>query len=89
MRSYIAVLVLGVSVALVGCTKSQSENCKKLIACSEALTAGSGAAMESAYGKDGACWKDSASSDACTKACDTAMGAMKAMPAFGTTAACK
>jgi hypothetical protein len=89
MRSYIAVLVIGVSLALVGCTKSQSENCKKLIACSEALSPGTGASMETAYGKDGACWKSSEASDACTKACDTAMAGFKAMPAFGTTAACK
>jgi hypothetical protein len=89
MKTYIAVLVLGVSMALVGCTKSQSENCKKLIACTESLNPGSGAAMESAYGKDGACWKDSASADACTKACDTAMGGLKAMPNFGSNAACK
>ena len=89
MRSYIAVLVLGVSVALVGCTKSQSENCKKLVACTESLNPGSGAAMESAYGKDGACWKSSEASDACTKACDSAMTGLKAMPAFATNAACK
>lgn len=89
MRSTIFVAVLGVSFALVGCTKSQAENCKKLIACTEGMTAGSGATMEMAYGKDTACWKDSAAADACTKACDSAMSTLKAMPTFGTTAACK
>jgi hypothetical protein len=82
-------LSLAVSFAFLGCAKSQSENCKKLIACSEAMVPGTGASLETTYGKDGACWKSSEASDACTKACDAAMGGMKANPAFANTAACK
>ena len=89
MRKLVVLLTVGIAVALTGCAKSQSENCKKLIACTEALTPGTGAAMESSYGASGACWKNSDSADACTKACDQAMGALKAMPNFGTIAACK
>ena len=56
MRKLVVLLTVGIAVALTGCTKSQSENCKKLIACTEALTPGTGAAMESSYGASGACW---------------------------------
>ena len=82
MRRLLAVAVIGLSFAFVGCAKSQSENCKKLIACTEALNPGTGAAMEASYGASGACWKDSAAADACTKACDQALEGLKAMPDF-------
>jgi len=89
MRKLVAVLSAGICLAFVGCSKGQSENCKKLIACSEALNPGTGAAMETSYGPKGACWKDSTSADACSKACDSAMASLKAMPNFATIAACK
>lgn len=89
MRNIVALIAVVASVAFVGCTKSQSENCKKLIACSEALSPGTGASMEASYGPDGACWKSGDAAAACTTACDNAMAGFKAMPAFGTTAACK
>src|SRR5438552_7021208 len=76
MRRIVVMMALGVSFAFAGCTKSQSENCKKLIACSEALVPGTGASMEASYGASGACWKSSEAADACTKACDTAMEGM-------------
>ena len=89
MRRTVVMMALGMSFAFLGCTKSQSENCKKLIACSEALVPGTGSSMEASYGTSGACWKSSEAADACTKACDTAMEGMKANPAFANTAACK
>jgi hypothetical protein len=89
MRKLVTLLSIVACVGVVGCTKSQSENCKKLVACSEALNPGSGAAMETAYGSSGACWKNSDSAAACTSACDAAMTGMKAMPSFATTDACK
>ena len=88
MKNIVAVAVL-FCVAFTGCTKSQSENCKKLVACTEALNPGTGAAMEASYGASGACWKNGDSAAACTTACDSAMAGMKAMPAFATNAACK
>jgi hypothetical protein len=89
MSRTLVMLTVALSFAFAGCAKSQSENCKKLIACSEAMVAGTGASLEASYGKDGACWKSSEASDACTKACDSAMTGMKANPAFANTAACK
>jgi len=89
MRKVIVLLSVVACFSVVGCAKSQSENCKKLIACSEALNPGTGAALESSYGPSGACWKDSAAADACTQACDQAMAGLKAMPNFGSVAACK
>ena len=89
MRKFVALMAVVSCFAFVGCTKSQSENCKKLIACSEALSPGTGAAMESSYGASGACWKNGDSAAACTTACDNAMAGYKAMPSFATTAACK
>ena len=89
MTRFLGVAVLGLSFALAGCAKSQSENCKKLIACTEKMVPGTGASMEASYGKDGACWKSSEAADACTKACDQAMEGMKANPAFANTAECK
>ena len=89
MRRFLAVAVLGFAFAFAGCAKSQSENCKKLIACTEKLVPGTGASMEASYGKDGACWKSSEAADACTKACDQAMEGLKANPAFANTTECK
>ena len=89
MRKIVALFAVVGCFAFVGCTKSQSENCKKLIACSEALSPGTGAAMESSYGKDGACWKSGDAATACTAACDQAIAGYKAMPNFATTDACK
>ena len=89
MRQIVLMLTVGLSLAGVGCTKSQSETCKKLIACSEALSPGTGTALETSYGSSGACWKSSEAAEACTKACDQAMAGLKAMPKFGDIAACK
>jgi hypothetical protein len=89
MRHTLLMLTLGLSFAFAGCAKSQSENCKKLIACSEAMVPGTGASLTTTYGPDGACWKSSEAADACTKACDSAMAGLKANPAFANTAACK
>ena len=89
MRKFVALFAVVGCFAFVGCTKSQSENCKKLIACSEALSPGTGAAMESSYGPSGACWKSGDAAAACTTACDSALEGFKAMPGFDTNAACK
>lgn len=91
MRQFVALFAVIGCFAFVGCTKSQSENCKKLIACSEALNpgTGTGAAMETSYGKEGACWKNGDTAAACTAACDNAIAGFKAMPNFASTDACK
>jgi hypothetical protein len=89
MRNLVALLSVVLCLAGSGCGKSQSENCKKLIACSEALSPGTGAAMETSYGASGNCWKSGDAAAACTSACDAAMTSYKAMPSFATTAACK
>ena len=89
MRKIVALFAVAGCFAFAGCSKPQSESCKKLIACSEALTPGTGATMETSYGKDGACWKNGDSAAACTAACDNAMAAFKSMPSFATSDACK
>ena len=89
MRILVAILTIGLGLTIVGCGKSQSANCKKLIACTEALNPGTGTAMEASYGASGACWKDGAAADACIKACDAAIEGLKASPEFANKPACK
>jgi len=72
-------LVLGAVAVLfmVGCGPSQSAECKKYLACSEAVTAGSTSSLTSSYGPTGTCWTTStASADACTAACKTALSSL-------------
>jgi len=88
MRKIVALFAVVGCFAFSGCAKSQSESCKKLITCSEALSAGTGAAMEASYGPSGACWKSDMAARACTTACDSAMDGLKAVRGFGTNAAC-
>jgi hypothetical protein len=66
----------------------QAPICAKLIACSDALVAGTGQSMESSYGATGACWKTSETRLACRKACEQGMEALKANPAFNAMPAC-
>lgn len=82
-------LVLGAVAALVlvGCG-GQSAECKKYIECANALSAGSGDALNSTYGPQGTCWTTSAAAaTACTDACKAALAT--ASSGANAPAACK
>jgi hypothetical protein len=72
-----AVSLRGLVVAvLLGCVSAacgpnvQSEACKKMIDCANAIRAGSGdAAYGPTYGVDGRCWLTDGASEACTDTC--------------------
>ena len=72
-------LVLGAiaALSLVACG-GQSAECKKYIECANALSAGSGDALNSTYGTSGTCWTTSAATaQACTDACKSALATAK------------
>lgn len=70
------------SVVLCACGPgAQSEECKKMIDCANALEAGSGdAAYGPTYGVNGSCWLTSGASSACTERCQTLVDRMASRP---------
>jgi hypothetical protein len=73
-------IVLGVSAALflVACGGGQSAECKKYLACTEAVSPGSSSTLESSYGPNGACWSNGGqAADLCTSACTAALASAK------------
>jgi hypothetical protein len=86
------------SKSLVAAAQSRSEpkvllpvaaECSRLIACSEALTPGSGPSLMMTYGKTGQCWKTKQNSDSCTSACTKRLGDLSQTKGFGTAPACR
>lgn len=83
------VVALGLAVVLSACgPRAQSDECKKMIDCANALEAGSGdAAYGPTYGASGSCWLTSGASDACTDTCQTLVDRMASRP--NAPAACR
>lgn len=85
MRALLALLCVGA----VACGRpAQSEDCKKLIACANALRDGSGdAAYGPTYGTDGTCWLTDGAASACTETCKSLTESMARRP--GAASICK
>jgi hypothetical protein len=75
--------------ALLACGRpAQSEDCKRMIACANALRAGSGdGAYGPTYGPDGTCWLTDSAASACTETCKSLADSMARRP--DAPAACK
>lgn len=83
MRPRLRALLLGVlALTALACgPPSQSEDCVKLIACANALRAGSGeAAYGPTYGPDGTCWLTDGAASACTETCQALVDNMARRP---------
>ncbi len=75
-------------LALSACNPAPSADCVKYLACTEAVSAGSAAALKGTYDTGGTCWTSgTASADACTTACKAAITSLAA--SSPNTAACK
>ena len=78
MKRFIVGAVAALALSACG-GGGQSETCKKYLACTEAVSAGSSASLKSSYGEGGTCWTtNQASADACTTACQSALDTLKA-----------
>jgi hypothetical protein len=70
------------TLAALACGRpAQSEDCKKLISCANALRAGSGdGAYGPTYGPDGPCWLTDDAASACTQTCQSLVENMARRP---------
>jgi hypothetical protein len=80
------VLAAVAAMSLVACG-GQSAECKKMIECMNAQSAGTGDAQNAAYGPSGTCWQNSATTTSCTAACKSYTD--NAATAASAPAACK
>jgi hypothetical protein len=69
-------LVLGL---VLGCPQPQTGACKKYVACEAGFDAAAhhDAKDTSAYGPDGACWKDAKTASQCSQECNEANAALQ------------
>jgi hypothetical protein len=78
-----------IAFVLVGCARQQSDACKKLVVCSEAGAAGTGASLELSYGAKSSCWTSNEAADHCTQACNSALEGLRHSPVYASVDACK
>lgn len=80
MRRLVLALLLAAVLGACG-PGAQSDECRKLIDCANALEAGSGdAAYGPTYGASGSCWLTRGASDACTDTCRTLVDRLASRP---------
>jgi hypothetical protein len=82
VRPRLRVLLGLLALTAAACGRpAQSEDCKKMIACANALRAGSGdAAYGPTYGPDGTCWLTDDAASACTETCHALLAGMAGRP---------
>lgn len=70
------------AVTALACGRpAQSEDCQRLVACANALRAGSGdAAYGPTYGPDGTCWRTDEVASACTETCKALVASLARRP---------
>ncbi|MDP1827395.1 MAG: hypothetical protein Q8L48_29265 [Archangium sp.] len=88
MKNSIRFVAAFAVLALSACNPAPSADCVKYLACTEAVSPGSAAALKGAYDTGGTCWTTgTATADTCTAACKAAVASLAS--SSPNTAACK